>query len=118
MPTLRLATILAVLCALPAHAQTKSAAPAPSTTKAGFTYRDITPDIGMEQPGGYGKSFHRTFHDACKVRVAVFDDGKKRAAVVGLDLLAVPRTVVLAARAGIEKACGIPGNAVDRKSVV
>lgn len=112
MSTLRLASILLILGTLPALAQTKGAAPASSSIKAGFTYRDITPDIGMEQPGGYGKSFHRTFHDACKVRVAVFDDGKKRAAVVGLDLLAIPRSVVLAARAGIEKACGIPGSAV------
>ncbi|MGH7291749.1 MAG: hypothetical protein ACREJT_11095, partial [Myxococcota bacterium] len=114
MPTSRVATILLVLCSLPAVAQTKAAAPAPatSTIKAGFAYRDITPDIGMEQPGGYGKGFHRTFHDACKVRVAVFDDGKKRAAVIGLDLLAVPRSVVLAARAGIEKVSSIPGSAV------
>ncbi len=106
---LRLATLL-LLSALTAQAQTPPATI--SSIKVGFTYRDITPDIGMEQPGGYGKSFHRTFHDACKVRVAVFDDGKKRAAVVGLDLLAIPRSVVLAARAEIEKACGIPGDAV------
>lgn len=106
--------VAATYCALPVFAQTaKPGAPAvTSTIKAGFTYRDITPDIGMEQPGGYGKSFHRSFHDACKVRVAVFDDGKKRAAVVGLDLLAIPRSIVLAAREGITKACGIPGDAV------
>lgn len=87
--------------------------PAPtSSIKAGFAERDITPGIGMEQPGGYGKSFHRTFHDACKVRVALFDDGKKTAVVIGLDSLVVPRQTVLDARAQIEKATGITGDAV------
>ena len=83
-----------------------------STIKAGFAERDITPDIGMEQPGGYGKSYHLKFHDACKVRVAVFDDGKKRVALVGLDTLVVPRKVVLDARARIEKELHIPSDCV------
>ncbi len=89
-------------------------APAPFTSKirAGFAERDITPDIGSEQPGGYGKSFHRTFHDACKVRVSVFDDGAKKVAIVGVDALFLPGSLVQEARAQIEKACGIKGDAV------
>jgi neutral ceramidase len=80
--------------------------------KAGFAERDITPGIGMEQPGGYGKVYHRNFHDSCKVRVAVFDDGSRRVALVGLDTLVVPRRVVLDARARLEKELKLPGDAV------
>jgi len=66
----------------------------------------------MEQPGGYGKSYHRTLHDPCKVRAAVFDDGQSRVAIVGLDALGVHRKTVLAVRKEIEKQCGIPADSI------
>ncbi|MEQ1858848.1 MAG: hypothetical protein ABMA13_02825 [Chthoniobacteraceae bacterium] len=80
--------------------------------KAGFAERDITPDVGMEVPGGYGKSFSKRIHDPCKARACVFDDGKKTVALVGLDALVVPRSLVLEARALIQKRCGIAPEAV------
>ena len=92
-----------------------SAGPVPASApvfRAGFAERDITPELGMEQPGGYMKAYHKTLHDPCKVRAAVFDDGKKRVALVGLDALIIREPSVAAARAGIQKRCGIPPEAV------
>ena len=83
------------------------AAAADSLLQVGYAETDITPDIGMEQPGGYGKAFHQYFHDACKVRASVFDDGSKRVALVGTDTLIIPRHLVLTVREAIERKAGI-----------
>ena len=83
-----------------------------AAVKVGFAERDITPEIGMEVPGGYGKAFSTKIHDPCKARAAVFDDGRKKVALVGLDALVVPRSLVLEARALIEKRSGIAPEAV------
>lgn len=79
---------------------------------AGFAETDITPELGMERPGNYGKVFHRKFFDPCKVRAAVFGSGDERVALVGLDALVIPREVVVAARARIERETGMAGEAV------
>lgn len=80
--------------------------------KAGFAECDITPAVGMEVPGGYGKSFSKKIHDPCKARACVFDDGQKKVALVGLDALVVPRVLVVEARTLIAKRCGIAPEAV------
>src|SRR3954453_10597923 len=84
----------------------------PPSFKAGFAERDITPDVDMEAPGGYGKSYHRKVHDPCKVRALVFDDGNERVAIVGIDALGIRRDTVLKVRKAIEERTGIPGDAV------
>lgn len=110
MQTVRrgLATVAAVLAFLGAARGEESAA----IFKAGFAERDVSPPIGAEQPGGYGKAYHRKFHDPCKARAAVFDDGKARVAIVGLDALFIRGETVREVRAAIEAKTGIPAGSI------
>jgi neutral ceramidase len=78
------------------------------TFRAGFAERDVTPEVGMEAPGGYGKAYLKSVHDSCKVRASVFDDGRSRVAIVGLDALGVRRDTVVNARRAIRERTGIP----------
>ena len=75
--------------------------------KSGFSERDISPDIGMERPGGYAKGYHQKFHDACKARISVFDDGENAVALVGLDALFIMEDDVAEVRRRVAEATGI-----------
>ncbi|MFM7249799.1 MAG: hypothetical protein ACKO5R_07875 [Planctomycetaceae bacterium] len=79
---------------------------------AGFAERDVSPAVGDEAPGGYGKARHTAFHDACKARAAVFDDGTAPVAIVGLDALLIRGPTVAEARRRITERTGIPGERV------
>jgi hypothetical protein len=80
--------------------------------RAGFAERDITPAIGMEAPGGYGKAHHRSIHDPCKVRAAVFDDSQARVALVGVDGLGIRRDTVQKVRQAVQVKTGIPAASI------
>ena len=80
--------------------------------RAGFAEADVSPKVGDEAPGGYGKARLTAFHDACKARAAVFDDGAGPVAIVGLDALLIRRPQVTEARRRITARTGIPGERV------
>jgi hypothetical protein len=80
--------------------------------RVGIAECDITPDIGMQMAGDYVPTFVQGFHDPCKTRAAVFDDGRTCAALVGTDTLVVPESVVKAAREKIQERCGIAPSSV------
>lgn len=80
--------------------------------EVGFADRDISPEIGMERPGGYAKSYHQKFHDPCKARAAVFSSDSETVALVGLDALLIMEAHVAEARQEIHARTGIDPKAI------
>lgn len=77
--------------------------------EAGFGVADITPEPGMEMPGGFARRLGKGVRDPLLAVACVVTDGKTPVALVGIDALFVGKSTVQAARERIEKATGIPG---------
>ena len=76
--------------------------------KAGFYEADITPSVGIERAGSYQKIYLTTILTPLKIRAAVFDNGKEKAAFAGIDCCMIDAAACDTACETIAKSCGIP----------
>ncbi len=77
--------------------------------RAGFARIELTPEVGLEIPGGFQKNFSTGVHDPLWAEAAYFSDGNVSLAIVGVDLIVIPLDVAQEARRQAESRCGIPG---------
>jgi neutral ceramidase len=80
--------------------------------QAGFGVADITPDVGMEMPGGFFRRKGTGVRDKLLAAACVLHDGTTSVALVGIDTLFITRPTVETARRAILKATNIPGDNV------
>jgi neutral ceramidase len=80
--------------------------------QVGFGVGDITPEVGMEMPGGFFKRQGKGVRDKLLASACVVHDGDKTVALVGLDALFISRPTVETARRLIVGATKIPGEHV------
>src|SRR5215831_16182065 len=85
--------------------------PARGTTmlQVGFGVGDVTPDKGMQMPGGFFKREGKGVRDKLLAVACVVSDGDNTVALVGLDALFITRPTVEAARRTIQKETKIIG---------
>ena len=82
----------------------------PKALRAGFARTDVTPALGAEMPGGFQKNFAKGVHDPLWVEAAYFADASVELAVIGVDLIMIPRDVVEDAWRQVESRCGMPAS--------
>jgi neutral ceramidase len=75
----------------------------------GFGVGDITPEAGMEIPGGFQKHYSKGAREPLLAVACVLHDGKQTAALVGIDAVAILKSTVAKARDLIEKETKVPG---------
>ena len=80
--------------------------------QVGFGVGDVTPDVGMEMPGGFFKRTGTGVRDKLLASACVAYDGATPVALVGLDALFITKPTVEAARRMIVSATKIPGDNV------
>ncbi len=69
----------------------------------------INPPTGIGLAGYYHERGNEGVLDDIAAKVAVFDDGRTRAAIVVCDLISMPKWIVVEARKLVEERTGIPG---------
>jgi len=88
-------------------------APLPaSELRVGTAAVNINPPLGTPLAGYYFERGSEGVHDDLLAKAAVLDDGHTKTALVGCDLISLPRHTVLEARRLIEEQTGIPGGHV------
>ena len=80
--------------------------------RAGVAQKKITPALGSNLGGYPYRRVAKTVRSDLYARAMVFDDGRKKVAVVSTDLVAVTAEIVEPAKATIERQCGIDPGAV------
>src|SRR5919108_5062535 len=80
--------------------------------QVGFGVRDISPEKGMEMPGGFFKRKGTGVRDRLLAVACVVSDGERAVALVGIDTLFVTRPTVEAARRTIQKETRVPAENV------
>jgi hypothetical protein len=78
----------------------------------GFGVEDITPDIGMEMPGGFFIRKGTGVRDRLLAVACVVSDGENTAALVGIDALFIPGPTVDLARRLAQKETKISGESI------
>ena len=84
-------------------------APASAELRVGAAEVTITPPLGMPLAGYYHARAADGVLDDLMAHALVLDDGTTRAALVTLDFISAPRTLVEAIRAEIDKTGTVPG---------
>ncbi len=77
--------------------------------QVGFGSGDITPEVGMNMPGGFYKNPGQGVLAPLLASACVVHDGTAWAALVGVDALGITRDVVERARAAIAEKTKVPG---------
>jgi neutral ceramidase len=81
--------------------------------KAGVAKLDITPPVGVRMAGFAGRVFPSlAVHDPLRARALVLDDGGRRAALVGLDLIGISDQTVAEVRKAAGSSAGIAPEAL------
>ncbi len=81
--------------------------------KAGVAKLDITPPVGVRMAGFAGRVFPSlAVHDPLRARALVLNDGGRRAALVGLDLIGISDQTVAEVRKAAGSSAGIAPEAL------